>query len=134
MTGGPGGPGGGPGGPGSAEILAWVREHGKLVDSKLWQPESTGGAAVGRAGPSDRAQSFDDGPGGRTQPTAGRSDNSALQGARRATADASAMGRRLGAGRMGGMRQLYDLRPELGLVAPPASLASTKDSRGEAAE
>ena len=39
--GGPGGPPGmgGPGGPGSAnrEILDWVRENGKLVDSPLWQ-------------------------------------------------------------------------------------------------
>ena len=36
------------------EILAWVREHGKRVDAKLWQnqepaktPETTGGALGG---------------------------------------------------------------------------------------
>jgi hypothetical protein len=40
--GGPGGPPGGPGGPGAnSEVVAWVREHGQLIDTKLWQPEET---------------------------------------------------------------------------------------------
>ena len=40
----PDGPPGGPGGPGSAnaEILAWVREHGKPVDRALWRAEDAG--------------------------------------------------------------------------------------------
>ena len=48
----PGGgfPGGGPpgaGGPGNPGVLAWVREHGKLVDAKLWkdqEPAAEGGS------------------------------------------------------------------------------------------
>ena len=42
MGGGPPPMGGGPPGPmgmGNSEIMAWVREHGELVDSKLWQHE-----------------------------------------------------------------------------------------------
>ena len=43
--GGPGGPRGmpfppgGPGGMGNSEIMAWVREHGKVVESKLWKDD-----------------------------------------------------------------------------------------------
>jgi 4-amino-4-deoxy-L-arabinose transferase-like glycosyltransferase len=32
-------PPGGPGGPGNAELLTWVREHGEVVDAKLWRPD-----------------------------------------------------------------------------------------------
>jgi len=52
-----GGPGGPPGGPGSAnrEILEWVREKGKLVDSSLWQsarnPPEEGTLPFGPMGP-----------------------------------------------------------------------------------
>ena len=34
-----GGPPGGPGGPGDSEVAVWVREHGTVVDSKLWEPQ-----------------------------------------------------------------------------------------------
>jgi 4-amino-4-deoxy-L-arabinose transferase-like glycosyltransferase len=41
MPGGPAGgppfPPGGPGGRGNSELFAWVREHGKVVDGKLWK-------------------------------------------------------------------------------------------------
>jgi len=53
--GGPPGPGmppppGGPGGPGNLELLAWVREHGKAVDPKLWQEDDPDKDAQGGAG------------------------------------------------------------------------------------
>ena len=50
MGGGPPPMGGGPPGPmgmGNSEIMAWVREHGELVDSKLWQHEDNSPEADG---------------------------------------------------------------------------------------
>jgi 4-amino-4-deoxy-L-arabinose transferase-like glycosyltransferase len=77
----PGGFGGPPGGPpdiGNREIRNWVREHGKVVDVKLWQnqEETPPDPQPGPPGPFG-------GPRG-----------------------------------MRMMRQLYDCRPELGLVTP----------------
>jgi hypothetical protein len=68
---------GGPGGPGSAnrEILDWVRENGKLVDSALWQnpPKSSeevpfpfgpmGGGPMGRGAMGMGRQLYDLKPG-----------------------------------------------------------------------
>ena len=93
--GGPGGPGrgpggmpfppGGPGGMGNSEIMEWVREHGKVVDSKLWrddEPEDEDPEpAPGDDQPFDPARMF---------------------------------------GRMRRMTQIYDCRPDLGLVSAPA--------------
>jgi 4-amino-4-deoxy-L-arabinose transferase-like glycosyltransferase len=84
----PPGPGGPPGGPpmgeGTAEVMAWVRQHGKEVDARLWRAEEQ------TEGPRPPAP---DGPGRR--------------------------GGWGGPGRPGGPReQLYDCRPELGLVKP----------------
>ena len=57
MPGGPPGgmpfPPGGPGGPGNSELLAWVREHGKAVDTKLWReelPDDDGDVGAGGPG------------------------------------------------------------------------------------
>ena len=87
--GGRGGPGGrGPGGMGNPEIMAWVREHGKVVDAKLWKAEVP--TAVE---PEDA-------------PPAGEPPDPARM-----------MGRMFG--RMRRMTQIYDLRPELGLVSAP---------------
>ncbi len=51
MGGGPPGPaGGGPPGPigmGNSEIMTWVREHGEVVDAKLWQPDDNSPDADG---------------------------------------------------------------------------------------
>jgi 4-amino-4-deoxy-L-arabinose transferase-like glycosyltransferase len=58
----PPGPGGSPGRESNAEIMAWVREHGKEVDPRLWQPEE----------PKDDSRPSRpdgrDGPGGRGRP------------------------------------------------------------------
>jgi len=84
MAGGPPGgmpfPPGGPGGPGNSELLAWVREHGKVVPPNLWQEDkpddddeprdSAGGPFGPGVGPAvmfrrmrRRAQLFDLNPG-----------------------------------------------------------------------
>jgi 4-amino-4-deoxy-L-arabinose transferase-like glycosyltransferase len=52
----PGGPGGGPGGQANAEIMTWVREHGKEADSRLWRADEPAdgprpGGPGGRGGP-----------------------------------------------------------------------------------
>ncbi|MFO0953422.1 MAG: hypothetical protein U0835_20185 [Isosphaeraceae bacterium] len=48
---GPPGRPGGPGGPGNSEVMAWVREHGKLVDPKLWRLDEPRGEADEEGGP-----------------------------------------------------------------------------------
>jgi 4-amino-4-deoxy-L-arabinose transferase-like glycosyltransferase len=85
----PGGPGGAPfgfGGPAerqeTAEIMAWVRLHGKLVDPRYWRSEEP---------PADMDGAQGGGPG--------------RQGGRQG-------------GGFGRMEQVYDCRPELGLVGP----------------
>jgi 4-amino-4-deoxy-L-arabinose transferase-like glycosyltransferase len=92
---GPGGgmpfPPGGPGGPGNSEVTGWVREHGKVVDTKLWRPDEPDD------GPSPEA---DAGPGG--PPGAPFGGPMAMFG------------------RMRRMTRLYDCKPDLGLVTPPA--------------
>ena len=60
---GPGGPGGFGGGPpgmmGNREILAWVREHGEEVDSKLWRGEEPDADPEDDAGPPPGDEPFD---------------------------------------------------------------------------
>ena len=84
---GPGGmpfPPGGPGGMGNSEIAEWVREHGKVVDSKLWKVDE----------PDEEPEPT---PAGDQFPDPARMF-----------------------GRMRRMTQIYDCRPDLGLVAAPA--------------
>jgi 4-amino-4-deoxy-L-arabinose transferase-like glycosyltransferase len=87
--GGPPFPPGGPGGPGNSEVMDWVRDHGKVVDKKLWQTQE---------------HADDDEP-----------DDKDLDP--QAPPDPREMGQFFR--RMRRMARLYDCRPELGLKASP---------------
>ena len=45
----PGPPGGGPMGMGNSEIMTWVREHGELVETKLWKSEELSPGGLDRS-------------------------------------------------------------------------------------
>lgn len=86
---------------GNTEIVAWVREHGKVVPSKLWKVEKP---TEPDAEPD--AEPAGPGPGGPGPDEPGPGDP-AFNPAR--------MFRRMRA-----MTQIYDLRPELGIKETPA--------------
>jgi 4-amino-4-deoxy-L-arabinose transferase-like glycosyltransferase len=89
-SGGFGPPGGGPPGMGNAELMAWVREHGKVVDPDLWKVDEP---------PASPEASGRDGT--RAPEGFGPPPNPAAMFAR-----------------MRRLSKLYDCRPELGLVTP----------------
>jgi hypothetical protein len=95
MRGGPGGmpfPPGGmpgmPGGPGNSKVMAWVREHGKVVDPKFWRAEEADERPPQAPAVDDKEDPF--------------------------------RGFMAMFGRMQRMAQLYDCRPEFGLIATTA--------------